>query len=123
MIRASAARRLAALPQRDKRPDAADRLAAALHRREESERRHEAMIARWRHKNEGTPETHEKANALPERRRQSPLHRMERLGKISADERAAAGENAGGGERLPRAGTIRAGSLENRGGLAQSRPG
>jgi hypothetical protein len=120
MIRASAARRLAALPQRDKRPDAADRLAAALHRREESERRHEAMVARWRHKNEGTPETHEKATALPERRRQSPLHRMERLGKISADERAAAEEIAGVAERIRRAGSIRSVSLETRVDFANS---
>jgi hypothetical protein len=120
MIRASAARRLAALPQRDERPDAFDRLAAALHRREESERRHEAMIARWQHKNEGTPETHEKANALPERRRQSPLHRMERLGKISSDERAAAEEIAGVAERIRRAGSIRSVSLETRVDFANS---
>jgi len=119
MIRASAERRLAALPQRDKQSDA-DRLAAALHRREESERRHEAMVARWRHKNEGTPETHEKANALPERRRQSPLHRMERLGKISADERAAAEEIAGVAERIRRAGSIRSASLETRVDFANS---
>jgi hypothetical protein len=120
MLRASAARRLAALPQRDGLPDAADRLAAALQRREEAERRHEAMIARWRHKNEGTPETHEKANALPERRRQSPLHRMERLGKISADERAAAEEIAGVAERIRRAGSIRSASLETRIDFANS---
>lgn len=120
MLRASAARRLAALPQRDGLPDAAERLAAALRRREESEQRHEAMIARWRHKNEGTPETHEKANALPERRRQSPLHRMERLGKISADERAAAEEIAGVVERLRRAGSIRSVSLETRVDFANS---
>ncbi len=120
MLRASAMRRLAALPQRDERPNAADRLAAALQRREEAERRHEAMIARWRHKNEGTPETHEKANALPERRRQSPLHRMERLGKISADERAAAEEIAGVAERIRRAGSIRSASLETRIDFANS---
>lgn len=120
MLRAGAARQLAALPQRDERPDAADRLSAALQRREESERRHEAMIARWRHKNEGTPETHEKANALPERRRQSPLHRMERLGKISADERAAAEEIAGVAERIRRAGSIRSASLETRIDFANS---
>ena len=120
MLRASAMRRLAALPQRDERPNAADRLAAALQRREEAERRHEAMISRWRHKNEGTPETHEKANALPERRRQSPLHRMERLGKISADERAAAEEIAGVAERIRRAGSIRSASLETRIDFANS---
>ncbi|HEX7851738.1 MAG TPA: hypothetical protein VF485_18550 [Sphingomonas sp.] len=119
-LRASAARRLAALPQRDERPGASDRLAAALRRREEAERRHETMIARWRHKNEGTPETHEKANALPERRRQSPLHRMERLGKISADERAAAEEIAGVAERIRRAGSIRSASLETRVDFANS---
>jgi hypothetical protein len=120
MLRASAARRLATLPQRDERPNAADRLSAALQRREEAERHHEAMIARWRHKNEGTPETHEKANALPERRRQSPLHRMERLGKISADERAAAEEIAGVAERIRRAGSIRSASLETRIDFANS---
>ena len=114
MIRASASRRLAALPQRAERPDAADRLAAALARREEAEERHQSMVARWRHKNEGTPETHEKANALPERRRQSPLHRMERLGKISADERAAAEQIAGVIERIGRSGAIRSVSLETR---------
>lgn len=120
MIRASAERRLAALPKVGKRPDAGDRLAAALHRREEADRRHEAMVARWRHKNEGTPETHEKANALPERRRQSPLHRMERLGKISADERAAAEEIADVAERIRRAGSIRSVSLETRVDFANS---
>lgn len=120
MIRASAARRLAALPPRDERPDANDRLAAALQRREQAEQQHEAMIARWRHKSEGTPETHEKANALPERRRQSPLHRMERLGKISADERAAAEEIAGVAERIRRAGSIRSVSLETRIDFANS---
>ena len=120
MLRASAARRLASLPPRDERPDTADRLAAALRRREEAEWRHEAMIARWRHKNEGTSETHEKVNALPERRRQSPLHRMERLGKISADERAAAEEIASVAERVRRAGSIRSASLETRVDFANS---
>jgi hypothetical protein len=119
-LRAGAARRLAALPPRERRPDAADRLAAALRRREDAENRREAMIARWRHKNEGTPETHEKANALPERRRQSPLHRMERLGKITSDERAAAEEIAGVAERIRRAGSIRSVSLETRVDFANS---
>ena len=114
MVRASAAKRLAILPSRGQRGSAEERLAAALARREESEARHEAMIARWRHKNDGTPETHEKANALPERRRQSPLHRMERLGKISTDERVAAEEIAGVVERIGRSGAIRSVSLEAR---------
>lgn len=120
MVRANAARRLAALPQRAERPTAEQRLAAALHRREESEARREAMILRWRHKNEGTPETHDKVNAVPERRRQSPLQRMERLGKISADERAAAEEIAGVVERIGRAGSIRSVSLETRVDYANS---
>jgi|GEM_PF-1558268 len=113
-VRASAARRLAALPTRSDRPDATERLTAALRRREESEQRREEMIARWQHKNDGTPETHEKINALPDRRRQSPLLRMERLGKISADERAAAEEIAGVIERIGRSGAIRSVSLETR---------
>ncbi|HEX7694601.1 MAG TPA: hypothetical protein VF409_08930 [Sphingomonas sp.] len=113
-VRASAARRLAALPPRGDRPDAAARLAVAVRRREESELQREAMIARWRHKNDGTPETHEKIAALPDRRRQSPLYRMERLGKISADERAAAEQIAGVIERIGRAAAIRSVSLETR---------
>lgn len=114
MIRASAARRLAALSSPADRPTGEERLAAALHRREESEAQREAKIARWRHKHQGTPETHDKIDALPERRRQSPLHRMERLGKISADERAAAEEIAAVVERIGRAGSIRSASHETR---------
>ena len=120
MIRASAARRLAALPPRTARPDPGERLAEALHRREESEARREAVVARWRHKQEGTPETHDKINALPERRRQSPLCRMERMGKISADERAAAEEIATVVERIGRSGSIRSVSLETRVDYANS---
>ena len=113
-IRASAARRLSALPVRGDRPDATERLAAALRRREDSERRREDTVQRWRHKSDGTPETHEKINAVPEHRRQSPLLRMERLGKISADERAAAEEIAGIIERIGRSGALRSISLETR---------
>jgi hypothetical protein len=78
------------------------------------------MAARWRHKNEGTPETHAKIDSTPERRRQSPLHRMERLGKITADERAAAEEIAGVIERIGRSGSIRSASLETRVDYANS---
>lgn len=113
-VRASAARRLSALPVRGDRPDAVERLAAALRRREESEQRREDMIQKWRHKSEGTPETHEKIDAVPEHRRQSPLLRMERLGKISPDERAAAEEIAGIIERIGRSGALRSVSLETR---------
>lgn len=113
-VRESAARRLAALPRRPDKPDPDERLALALRRREESEARREAVIERWRHKQDGTPETHEKIAALPDRRRQSPLHRMERLGKISADERAAAEQIASVIERIGRAAAIRSVSLETR---------
>ncbi len=113
-VRESAARRLATLPRRSEKPDANERLSLALQRREEADARREAMIERWRHKAEGTPETHEKIAAVPDRQRQSPLHRMERLGKISAEERAAAEQIAGVIERIGRAAAIRSVSLETR---------
>lgn len=48
------------------------------------------LLARWAHKNEGTPETHGNAAKL----RQSPLSRMVKLGKVSIDDFASAVEIA-----------------------------
>lgn len=69
---------------------------AALRAAEAEMARTEAQ-ARWSHKWEGTPETHEKFSAAPDRISRfghSAIHRMHALGKISAEELAAAEEIA-----------------------------
>lgn len=100
---------------------ATEALIAALERRAENERlaamseaEREALAARWSHKNEGTPETHEKFNAVPQRRRDWPLARMVRLGTIDADELASAHEIASVAEMIERQVGIGAASLEAR---------
>lgn len=72
------------------------------------------LLAKWRYKNEGTAETHEAIDRVPSRRRQSPLDRMFKLGKLSADELAAANEIAAVVEMIERAVTVRCASLETR---------
>lgn len=79
-------------------------------RRAEREQQHEALKARWNYKNEGTPETHEHASKI----RQSALSRMHALGKISADDWAAAQEIAAVVEGIERQVGVRSASLEAR---------
>jgi hypothetical protein len=82
-------------------------------RQAEAETRRGELIDKWRPW-AGTPETHEKHNALPMRRRASSLHRLERLGKITSDERAGGEEIAMIVEQLQRAASVSAQSLEER---------
>lgn len=89
---------------------------AAL-REAEAEAARAEVHARWSHKWEGTPETHERFNAAPDRMRRvghSAIHRMHALGKISSDELAAAEEIASVVEMIERAVSVRSGSLEAR---------
>lgn len=87
---------------------------AAAKRRAEAEVEREALLERWSHKNEGTPETHERISAIPERRRQWPLDRMHAAGKISDGEHLAACEIADVIEMIERQVGVRCASLEAR---------
>jgi len=72
------------------------RHAAAL-REAEAEMARATAQERWSHKWEGTPETHEKFSQAPDRVSRfghSAIHRMHALGKITAEELAAAEEIA-----------------------------
>ena len=70
----------------------------------------ERLTKRWSHKNEGTPETHERASKV----RQSPIHRMHALGKITNDQLLAAQEIAGVVEMIERGVSVKSASLEAR---------
>lgn len=83
-------------PQREISDEEFAKLAGRLEKREtnrqiEARSRVEvaALNARWSHK-QGTPETLERIESVPSRRRQSPLMRMYQNGKISLEELAAA---------------------------------
>jgi len=78
-----------------------------------SKARREALAEKWRPW-EGTPETNERIAQVPEHRRQSPLARMARLGKITADELADANEIASIVEMIERGVSVRSASLEAR---------
>lgn len=115
-IRASARARLSQLPQAPART-AAELRRVKLIEKAISDAKRAALAKRWSHKNEGTPETHERFNAQPDRVRRvagSPLHRMEALGTITSDERAAAEEIASIVEMIERSVSIRSASLEAR---------
>jgi len=68
------------------------------------------LVARWKHKNEGTPETHEQAS----RRNQGSLVRLYQNGTIDADQLASAVEIALIVERIGRDVTVKTASLETR---------
>ncbi|WP_422057339.1 hypothetical protein [Sphingomonas sp.] len=72
-----------------------------------------ALEAKWSHK-QGAPETLERIDRVPEHRRQSPLSRMAKLGKIDAEDLAAAEEIASVVEMIERSVSVRSGSLEAR---------
>jgi hypothetical protein len=72
-----------------------------------------ALIEKWAPW-EGTPETNEKIDIVPCRRRASPLERMRALGKISEDELAAGEEIASVAEMIERTVGVRSNSLEAR---------
>jgi hypothetical protein len=71
------------------------------------------LQARWSHK-QGTPETHERVESVPPRRRQSPLVRMYQLGKIDADDLAAAQEISHVIEMIERDVSVRGMTLDDR---------
>lgn len=89
-------------------------IAAGIQRRQKALDDRAALEARWSHKQEGTPETHERIAIVPERRRQSALSRMVKLGKITADELAAAQQIAQVVEMIERGVSVRSASLEAR---------
>lgn len=66
-------------------------------------------LARWKHKNDGTPETHEHA-----RRQEGALARLYRTGAIDAEQLAAAAEIAAVAERIGRDVAVKTASLETR---------
>jgi hypothetical protein len=68
------------------------------------------MRERWKHKNEGTPETHEHAS----RRCQGALARLYQSGAIDAEQLAAAVEIATVAERIAADVTVKTASLETR---------
>jgi hypothetical protein len=88
-------------------------LIRAFVREAEKEMERERLNERWGHK-AGAPETYEHIERVPSHRRQSPLARMARMGKISADELAAAHEIAAMVESIERAVNIGCASLEAR---------
>lgn len=68
------------------------------------------QLERWKHKNEGTPETHEQAS----RRNQGALVRLYQTGAIDSEQLASAVEIATVVERIERDVTIKTASLETR---------
>jgi hypothetical protein len=72
--------------------------------------RAELVEPRWKHKNEGTPETHEQAS----RRNQGALVRLYQTGAIDAEQLASAVEIALVHERIGRDVAVRTASLETR---------
>lgn len=69
-----------------------------------------AMLDRWKHKNEGTPETHEKAS----RQRQGTIARLFENGTVDADQLGWAAEIAAAAEEMERDVTIRPMNYEPR---------
>lgn len=65
---------------------------------------------RWKHKNEGTPETHEQAS----RRHQGALARLYQNGTIDCEQLASAAEIAAVAERIGADVAVRTASLETR---------
>lgn len=74
---------------------------------------HAQLADRYGHK-QGTPETYAHIDQVPARRRQGALGRMFELGKIDADEFAAACEIAAVAEMIESGVAVRASSLEAR---------
>lgn len=68
------------------------------------------LLDRWKHKNEGTPETHERAS----KRNQGALVQLYKHGTIDADQLAAAVEIATIVERIGRDVAVKTASLETR---------
>lgn len=68
------------------------------------------LLARWKHKNDGTPETHERAA----RRNQGALVRLYQSGAIDAEQLAAAVEIAQVVERIGADVSVKTASLETR---------
>lgn len=68
------------------------------------------MLARWKHKNDGTPETHEQAS----RCNQGALARLYQSGAIDAEQLAAAFEIATVAERIGADVAVKTASLETR---------
>ena len=68
------------------------------------------MLDRWKHKNEGTPETHEKAS----RQRQGTIARLYEQGTIDADQLGWAAEIAAAAEEIERDVSIRPMAYEPR---------
>lgn len=85
----------------------------ALVRAAEKQAKIDRLNDKWRPW-EGTPETNERIDRLPSRRRQSSIDRMHTLGKITADELAAAHEIASVVEMIERSVSVRCASLEAR---------
>lgn len=113
--RRSAEARLAALPQLPTDPAArAARLKRLVQAATEEERRLARVriiaAANWSHKNEGTPETHERAS----KSRQGALARLYMSGCISIDQLAWAVEIAMAAEAIERDVAVRTASLEAR---------
>lgn len=71
---------------------------------------HAGLNGRWKHKNEGTPETHEHAS----RRNQGALVRLYQTGAINAEQLASAVEIALVAERIGADVSVRTASLETR---------
>jgi hypothetical protein len=81
---------------------------AAAERRLRKERA--TALASWKHKNEGTPETHERAS----RRNQGALASLYKKGAIDAEQLASAEEIARIAERIGADVAVRTASLETR---------
>ncbi len=77
------------------------------------------MLDRWKHKNEGTPETHDKAS----RQRQGTIARLFELGTIDADQLGWAAEIAAAAEEIERDVVIRPMTYEPRIDCAHSTDG
>lgn len=74
-------------------------------------RKHNAELGkRWKHKNEGTPETHEKAS----HRNQGALARLYKSGAIDSEQLASAAEIAAVAERIAADVAVKTASLETR---------
>jgi hypothetical protein len=112
-------------PKRDRRSQAQRRLDARAEAGKEAwARRHPAaaaserrlrkeradLVARWKHKNDGTPETHQHAA----RRNDGALARLYETGAIDAEQLAAAEEINLVAERIAAGVTIKTASLETR---------
>lgn len=82
-------------------------------RRAQADAERDALNSKWRPW-EGTPETNERIERVPRHRRQWPLDRMLKAGKIDHDEHLAAQEIAWVIELIERAVSIRSVSLEAR---------